>query len=107
MTCLAVVGFSVGARTQVRDFTPVTDEALRRPDPGDWINWRRTSDGWGYSPLNSINRQNVGQLRRIWSAEAPTGAGQETPLVYRGVMYWPITTGIRRWTPQRERRCGN
>lgn len=82
-------------RTQVRDFTPVTEDLLRKPDPADWINWRRTSDNWAYSPLTSINKQNVKQLRLVWSATSPTGTGQESTLVYRGVMYWPTPTGIR------------
>ena len=30
--------------------TPVTDAMLRNPPPGDWLNWRRTYNGWGYSP---------------------------------------------------------
>lgn len=92
---MVVAGLGVSPRTQVKDFVPTTDNTLRRPDPGDWVNWRRTSDGWGYSPLTSINRQNVSTLKLVWSAQSPTGAGQETPLVYRGVMYWPTPTGIR------------
>src|SRR5690606_14605705 len=38
---------------------PVTDEMLRDPDPADWLMWRRTLDGWGYSPLDQIDRENV------------------------------------------------
>jgi alcohol dehydrogenase (cytochrome c) len=79
----------------VRDFRPVNDDTLRSPDPADWINWRRTSDGWGYSPLNTITRQNVAQLKLVWSTQSSVGAGEETPLVYRGVMYWPTTNGVR------------
>ena len=29
---------------------------LQRPDPADWLMWRRTLDSWGYSPLNQIDR---------------------------------------------------
>ena len=36
------------AAAQDRDFTPVTDAMLADPDPADWINWRRTLDGWGF-----------------------------------------------------------
>ncbi len=50
------------ARPQVNDFEPVTDEELLNPDPGDWINWRRTLDGQGYSPLDQVNRDTVGSL---------------------------------------------
>src|ERR1700723_465932 len=47
--------------------TPVTDEMLRNPPPGDWLNWRRTDNGWGYSPLTQINRKNVKDLKVAWT----------------------------------------
>ena len=72
---------------QVRDFAPVTDEMLAAPDPGDWLNWRRTLDGWGYSPLDQIERTNVGGLQLQWSWGLEPGVSQTTPLVYDGVMY--------------------
>ena len=57
-----------------RAFRPVTDAMLEKPEPGEWINWRRTYDGTGYSPLTQINRQNVGQLKLAWSWGMPAGA---------------------------------
>ena len=36
------------AQAQERDFEPVTDAMLQYPDPADWLNWRRTLDGWGF-----------------------------------------------------------
>ena len=57
-----IVGSTLGV-AQVRDFKPVTDAMLVNPDPADWPNWRRTLDGWGYSPLKQINKQNVQQLQ--------------------------------------------
>ncbi len=92
---LACLALSSPAQTQVQNFPPVTEDMLRRPDPNDWINWRRTSDNWGYSPLNKITKQNVKQLQLVWSATSPTGSGQESTLVYNGVLYWPTTTGTR------------
>ncbi len=38
---------------------PVTDEMLKNPAPGDWLLWRRTLNGWGYSPLSEIDKSNV------------------------------------------------
>ncbi|OFW02722.1 MAG: hypothetical protein A3I61_02770 [Acidobacteria bacterium RIFCSPLOWO2_02_FULL_68_18] len=70
-----------------RSFTPVTDATLRSPGPNDWLHWRRTLDGWGYSPLNQITRENVGQLQLAWSWAMRPGSNQVTPLVYDGVMY--------------------
>lgn len=75
-------------------FKPVTDAMLHNPDPGDWINWRRTLDGWGYSPLKQINTANVWQLQLVWSWALGDGISQPTPLVYNGVMYLPSPNGL-------------
>ena len=84
---------AAGVRAQqqaTRKFVPVTDAMLRNPDPVNWMMWRRTLDSWGYSPLNQINRNNVGQLRVVWTRGLGPGTSQEaTPLVYDGVMYIP------------------
>ena len=43
-----------------------------------------------YSPLDQIDRQNVGDLRLVWSRALSAGGRQQgTPLVYDGVMYMP------------------
>jgi alcohol dehydrogenase (cytochrome c) len=70
--------------------TPVTDEMLRNPPPGDWLNWRRTYNGWAYSPLTQINRDNVKNLKVAWtfSMASPEDAVNETtPLVHDGVLF--------------------
>ena len=71
------------------DFVPVTDEMLQDPAPGDWLMWRRTLDGWGYSPLDQIDRDNVGDLRMVWTRALTEGRQQGTPLAYGGVIYMP------------------
>ena len=76
-------------QAQVETFTPVTDAVLQNPDPADWLMWRRTLDSWGYSPLDQITRENVGDLRMVWSRALAPGRQQGTPLVYDGVMYMP------------------
>ena len=43
----------------VQNFKPVTDAMLLKPDPADWLMWRRTYDGWGYSPLDQVYKSNV------------------------------------------------
>ena len=75
------------AAAQERDFAPVTDEVLQDPDPADWLNWRRTLDGWGYSPLDQVDRDNVGALRLVWSWGLEPGVSQTTPIVRDGVLY--------------------
>jgi alcohol dehydrogenase (cytochrome c) len=70
--------------------TPVTDEMLRNPAPGDWLNWRRTYNGWGYSPLTQINRKNVKDLKVAWTFSmdsSPDAVNETTPLVHDGVMF--------------------
>ena len=45
----------------VEQYTPVTDQDLNSPPDGEWLNWRRTQDGWGYSPLDQVNAENVSE----------------------------------------------
>ena len=71
------------------DFTPVTDAMLQQPADGDWLTWRRTLDGWGYSPLDQIDTDNVGELRMVWTRGLTDGFQSGTPLAYDGVMYMP------------------
>ncbi len=99
--CLVTVsGGAAQVRRQVRNlglgdrvFRPVTDSMLEKPDAGEWINWRRTYDGTGYSPLNQINKNNVGQLKLAWSWGMPEGQHQPTPLVHDGIMFLPTPGG--------------
>jgi alcohol dehydrogenase (cytochrome c) len=84
-TLLVASGASTDAQTP--SFAPVTDDTLQNPDPGDWLNWRRTLDGWGYSTLDQVDRSNVGKLRLVWSWGLDSGRSQTTPLVHDGVMY--------------------
>ena len=87
---LAPAGFPAAAHAQApADFVPVTDAMLQDPDPDDWLMWRRTLDTWGYSPLDQIDRGNVGDIRMVWTRALGPGLQQGTPLVYDGVMYMP------------------
>ena len=103
-------GAAAGAQTRV--LTPVTDAMLQNPDPADWLNWRRTLDGWGYSPLDQIDRENVDQLQLVWGLQTGPGLNQAAPLVHDGVMFIPsprsvvqavdAVTGDRIWEYRRE-----
>ena len=67
---------------------PVTDEMLRKPDPGDWLMFRGNYHGWSYSPLKEITAQNVGDLELAWVwAMSEGGANQSHPLVHNGILY--------------------
>ena len=67
--------------------TPVTGAMLRDPDPADWLMYRRTYDAWGYSPLDQIRRENIGDLELAWVWAMADGANQPTPLVLDGIMF--------------------
>ena len=116
MLCAALLltaGAGAASAQAARDFTPVTDAMVQDPAPGDWLSWRRTLDGWGFSPLDQVNRDNVGQLRLVWSRALSAGSQQGTPLVYEGVMYMPnprdviqaidAATGDLLWEYRRQR----
>ena len=47
-------------------FVPVTDAMLENPADEDWLTWRRTTDSWGYSPLDQIDL-------RTWATCALSG----------------------------------
>jgi len=72
-----------------RGFVPVTDEMLWKPSPSNWLSWRRTLDSQGFSPLDQIDRANVGKLKMVWARGMGNGNMESTPLVYDGVMYAP------------------
>ena len=85
---LLAVQAAVAQDNPIDALTPVTDEMLIDPPDGDWLMWRRTYDGWGYSPLEEINRDNVGDLQLAWAwGMSPGGRSQETPLVHDGILY--------------------
>ena len=87
---LAPAVFPAAAHAQAPDdFVPVTDAMLQDPDPEDWLMWRRTLDTWGYSPLDQIDRGNVGDIRMVWTRALGPGLQQGTPVVHDGVMYMP------------------
>ena len=69
------------------DLTPVTEALLADPSPGDWLSWRRTRDGHGYSPLDRVTRDNVDELRLAWVLAIREGNHQTAPLVHDGVMF--------------------
>ena len=76
------------------EFVPVTDAMLKNPAPEDWLMWRRTLDGWGYSPLDQVTPENVDELRLVWSRALTAGTQEGTPLAYGGVLYVPQASDV-------------
>ena len=72
----------------LQNYTPVTAERLRNPEDGNWLLFRRTYDGWGYSPLSQITQANVANLALVWSfATGQVEGHQAPPIVSNGVMF--------------------
>ena len=110
--CLRIVSAPpLVAQPVERGFTPVSAEVLNRPSADDWPQYRRTHDNWAHSPLDQIDRGNVGLLQLAWSRAIQPGPMEMTPLVYMGVMYLVhpssrveavnATTGDLLWAYQR------
>jgi len=69
-------------------YVPVTDQRLVSPAAEDWLMYRRTYDGWGYSPLEQITRSNVKDLVPVWTFSTGVSEGhQAPPIVNNGVMF--------------------
>ncbi len=64
-------------------------------EPQNWFTGGRDQDGTYYSPLTSINTQNVKQLGFAWQYDlgSPRRGQQATPIVIDGVMYTSGTWG--------------
>ena len=103
---------SPSAQSNDDGFVPVTDAMLEDPAPGDWLTWRRTPNGWGYSPLDQVNRDNVDNLRLVWTRPLRPGGQEGTPLAYGGTLYFPnpndvlqaidAVTGDLKWEYRRD-----
>lgn len=99
-------------RNPALTLVPVTDAMLADPPQGDWLSWRRTLDGQGFSPLAQVNRGNIRGLRPAWSFNLAPGPNAATPLVHDGVIFvysnrdqvdaLDAATGDPLWTYKRE-----
>jgi alcohol dehydrogenase (cytochrome c) len=57
------------------------------PKPEDWLLYRGNYAGWGYSPLEQINKANAKTLQLVWSRIMEPGLNEITPIVRDGIMY--------------------
>ena len=65
----------------------VTAEMLDDPAPGNWLRWGRSPSGQNSSPLDRIDKENVGTLAPAWRAPLRPGSSMAVPLVLDGVMF--------------------
>jgi len=79
----------------VKGFTPVTDEMLKNPPPGDWLAIRRDHYASNFSPLTQITRDNAQDLQLAWVWPMNEGGtNQPSPLAHNGTIFLNNTTGI-------------
>ncbi len=72
----------------VESYREVTDVRLVRPEPDNWLMYRRTYNGWGYSPLDQVTPHNVKQLVPVWTISSGGWKGhQSPPIVNDGIMF--------------------
>ena len=84
-----ILAVAIGQAAQ--SYSPVTDQRLVNPEPENWLMYRGTYDGWGYSPLEQINAANVRNLAPAWTFSTGMNEGhQAPPIVNDGAMF--ITT---------------
>jgi len=83
---------SPAAAQQTRpSYRPVTSERLLRPEPENWLFYRGTQDGWGFSRLDQIDTENVSELVPVWTLSTGVVGGHEAaPIVNDGMMF--VTT---------------
>ena len=73
---------------EVKNYVPVTSDMLKNPPPGDWLVFRGNYQGWSYSPLNQITRDNVQDLKLAWVwAMNDSGTSETSPIVHNGIIY--------------------
>jgi alcohol dehydrogenase (cytochrome c) len=81
---------------EVKNYVPVTNEMLLKPDPADWLIVRGSYQGWNHSGLAQINRENVKDLRLVWewNMNDSMAANEPTPLIHNGIIYLTNTDNI-------------
>ena len=76
------------ATAEPTSYAPVTDQRLVNPEPENWLMYRRTYDGWGYSPLEQVTPANAATLVPVWTFSTGVAEGhQAPPIVNNGVMF--------------------
>ena len=73
---------------EVKNYVPVTFDMLKNPPASDWLVFRGNYQGWSYSSLNQINRNNVQHLQLVWQwAMNDSGTSETSPIVHNGILY--------------------
>ena len=89
---LLLLPLGVCAADGIRRAPAFTAADLSRPRDDAWLTNGGTLSNQRYSPLQQIDRQNVGRLKALWHINLGSGLelrhnNQAQPLVYDGVIY--------------------
>jgi alcohol dehydrogenase (cytochrome c) len=87
LALVLLLAVHVLAQQPGRNLVPLSEDTLKNPSPNDWLMYNRTYDAQRFSPLQQINKSNVGQLKLAWSITEGAGSQEGIPLVHDGVMY--------------------
>ena len=90
--CFAAQGV---AADEVSSYAPVTQQRLENPEAGNWLLYRRTYDGHGFSPLRQINTDSVRDLVPVWTYSTGTVEGHEAPPMVNNGMMFVTTPGMQ------------
>ena len=86
---LFIASATLGAAAAVPGVVSANSEVMAlSQNPDNWVMWGRTYDGQRYSPLNQINKDNVGDLQVAWTFSTGVLRGHEGgPLVIGDTMW--------------------
>ena len=88
LACAVLAWSSIALAQSLPPYNPVTDARLQNPEASNWLMYRGSYDSHGYSSLDQINRDNVDELRPVWSFSTGLREGhQAPPIVNDGYMY--------------------
>jgi alcohol dehydrogenase (cytochrome c) len=108
LAATATIALCASAEAQSEPFAPTTTERLRNADsePHNWLMNLGNYSNWQYSQLDQINKDNVGDLRVLYTVSiggcavppggdlSPNCNEQNVPLVENGIMY--VADGMNR-----------
>lgn len=91
MATIAVPALAQGDAERL--YPAVTDKRLVKPEAQNWLQYRGTYNGWGYSPLKQINDKNVGKMQLAWSFNTGALEGHQSPPIVNGDYMYITTPG--------------
>ncbi len=81
-------GMAAVACSSDAEYSEVSEERLRNPEPHNWLQVRGNDGAWGYSALAQIDTENVADLFAIWTfSTGVREAHQAAPLINDGRMF--------------------